>query len=47
LEVISTPCRETRYDLENLIKWPDRLQAFSSAMHEIVGLRIYRSRGWA
>ena len=47
LEVISTPCRETRYDLENLIKWPDRLQAFSSAMHEIVGLRVYRSRGWA
>ena len=47
LEVVSTPCRETRYDLENLLKWSDRLQAFSSAMHEIVGLRIYRSRGWA
>jgi len=46
LEVISTPCRETYFDLEKLDKPGDRINAFEAAMHEIVGLRIYRARGW-
>jgi uncharacterized SAM-binding protein YcdF (DUF218 family) len=46
LNVVPRPCRETAYDLENLY-WPkDRLQAFSSAIHELIGISIYRRRGW-
>jgi uncharacterized SAM-binding protein YcdF (DUF218 family) len=47
LEVVSTPCRETRYDLENPRRPGERLRAFADALHEIVGLQIYRMRGWA
>lgn len=46
LSVVSTPCRETSFDLENLTLPGDRIRAFNSAIHEIVGLRAYRARGW-
>ena len=49
LNVLSTPCRETAFDFENLNRsdaW-GRTQAFAEALREIVGLRVYRARGWA
>jgi uncharacterized SAM-binding protein YcdF (DUF218 family) len=46
LTVISTPCQETGFDLENLNTSGDRLMAFRTALHELVGLRVYRTRGW-
>ncbi len=47
LDAIPEPCRETRYDLEDPVLPQDRLNAFADAIHEIVGLRVYRLRGWA
>jgi uncharacterized SAM-binding protein YcdF (DUF218 family) len=47
LEVISSPCREVRYDLENPRLPSERILAFADSIYEIVGLQIYRSRGWA
>jgi uncharacterized SAM-binding protein YcdF (DUF218 family) len=46
LVVLSSPCVETRYDLENLPDAGDRLMAFGSIMHERIGLWVYRRRGW-
>ena len=49
LNVISSPCRESSFDFENLSASDagGRIRAFSSALREIIGLRTYRSRGWA
>ncbi|MDQ3815176.1 MAG: YdcF family protein [Armatimonadota bacterium] len=46
LEVVSTPCREGDFDLENLRGPGDRIDAFEAAIREVVGLRVYRARGW-
>lgn len=46
LQVISTPCRETSYNWENLATPDERIKAFEAAIHEIIGLRAYRARGW-
>lgn len=46
LSVTAAQCRETSFDLENLDVPGDRLRAFNSAIHEIIGLRVYRARGW-
>lgn len=46
VEVIATPCREAGYDLDTLPSPGARLRAFDAAIHEIVGMRIYRARGW-
>jgi len=46
LTVLSSPCVETRYDLESLNEPGDRLMAFGSIMHERIGLWIYKRRGW-
>ena len=49
LQVVSTPCQETSFDFENLAaEGVDvHVRAFAEAIREIVGLRIYRARGWA
>jgi uncharacterized SAM-binding protein YcdF (DUF218 family) len=44
--VVSSPSLETRFDLETLDTWGDRLAAFGSVMHERVGLWVYARRGW-
>jgi uncharacterized SAM-binding protein YcdF (DUF218 family) len=44
--VLSSPSPETRFDLETLDTWADRLAAFGSVMHERVGLWVYARRGW-
>lgn len=46
LEVVSSPCSETLYDLENLERVDDRLLAFQAALHERLGLWAYSQRGW-
>jgi uncharacterized SAM-binding protein YcdF (DUF218 family) len=44
--IVSTPSAETRFDLETLGTWGDRLAAFGSVMHERLGLWMYARRGW-
>jgi uncharacterized SAM-binding protein YcdF (DUF218 family) len=46
LDVVSSPSVETRYDLEDLSRPLDRLEAFSSAVHERLGTWVYARRGW-
>ena len=46
VEVMATPARETRFDLERLDRPEERLSAFGSITHERLGLIVYRSRGW-
>jgi uncharacterized SAM-binding protein YcdF (DUF218 family) len=44
--VVSSPSVETRFDLDTLDTWTDRLAAFGSVMHERLGLWMYARRGW-
>jgi uncharacterized SAM-binding protein YcdF (DUF218 family) len=44
--IVSTPSEETRFDLETLDTWEDRLAAFGSVLHERLGIWMYARRGW-
>ena len=44
--VVSSPSEETRFNLETLDSWNDRLAAFGTVMHERLGLWVYARRGW-
>jgi uncharacterized SAM-binding protein YcdF (DUF218 family) len=46
LAVISVPCIETNFDLENLHGGGDGRRAFPAMAHELVGMVVYRRRGW-
>jgi uncharacterized SAM-binding protein YcdF (DUF218 family) len=46
MSVISSPCMETRFDLERLDRADERLGAFGNLLHERVGLYVYARRGW-
>lgn len=46
LEVVCVAAVETRYDLETLSRSTDRRAAFAPALHERLGLWLYRRRGW-
>ncbi len=46
LEVLQSPALETRYDLANPEDLADRLQAVRDWIHEAIGFRVYRMRGW-
>jgi uncharacterized SAM-binding protein YcdF (DUF218 family) len=46
IEVISAPAVETRYDIELLKGYDERVYSFGSLMHEQIGLWIYKRRGW-
>jgi uncharacterized SAM-binding protein YcdF (DUF218 family) len=46
LRVLSSPAMETRFDIETLRSRDDRLQVFGALLHEYVGIRVYRWRGW-
>jgi uncharacterized SAM-binding protein YcdF (DUF218 family) len=46
IEVVSIPATETRYDIELLSGYDERVYSFGSLMHERVGLWIYKRRGW-
>ena len=46
IEVICSPSVETRFDVENLERSEERRIAFSYAIHERIGLWVYRQRGW-
>ena len=46
VEVICSPSVETEFDVENLERSKERRVAFSHAIHERIGLWVYRRRGW-
>lgn len=46
MAVVSSPSPETRFDLDTLDTWSDRLSAFGSVIHERLGIWVYRQRGW-
>jgi uncharacterized SAM-binding protein YcdF (DUF218 family) len=46
LDVVSSPCVETRFDLETLDRPGERLTAFGALTHEHLGLVWYRWKGW-
>ena len=46
LEVMASPSRETRFDLDTLDRSEERLDAFGSIIHERLGILVYRQRGW-
>jgi uncharacterized SAM-binding protein YcdF (DUF218 family) len=46
LVAISAPSRETNFDLEALRRPADRRRAFGPIAHELLGLAVYRRRGW-
>lgn len=46
LEVIARPCLEDDFDLAALKAGNERLKAFRAWTHEIVGMQVYRLRGW-
>jgi uncharacterized SAM-binding protein YcdF (DUF218 family) len=46
LEVVSSPCPETEYDIDGLPTIEDRIRAFGPALHERLGLLVYGWRGW-
>lgn len=46
LEVLASPARETRFDLETLDRPEERLLSFGAMIHEHLGIFVYRRRGW-
>jgi uncharacterized SAM-binding protein YcdF (DUF218 family) len=46
LAVISVPCIETNFDLETLLGPSDRRRAFPAIAHELIGIAVYKRRGW-
>jgi uncharacterized SAM-binding protein YcdF (DUF218 family) len=47
IEVISSPSTETDFDVEQLDRSDDRINACASILSEILSLCMYRWRGWA
>jgi uncharacterized SAM-binding protein YcdF (DUF218 family) len=41
------PAQETRFDVVGLRSAADRIGAFGSVIHELMGRFVYRLRGWA
>jgi uncharacterized SAM-binding protein YcdF (DUF218 family) len=46
LEVLESSAAETRYDLADPEQLADRFQLVRDWLHEAIGLRVYRMRGW-
>lgn len=46
VKVYCSPCVEEAYDVDDLTKPGDRLDAFRSWFHEVIGYEVYRMRGW-
>jgi uncharacterized SAM-binding protein YcdF (DUF218 family) len=46
LEVIARPCLEDDFDLDALEPGEPRLKALRSWTHEVIGMQVYRMRGW-
>lgn len=44
--VLQSPAEETRYDLTDPEELADRFQAVRDWLHEAIGFRVYRMRGW-
>lgn len=46
VEVVCVPAAETRFDLETLDRPSERVALFGQVLHERLGYRVYRRRGW-
>jgi uncharacterized SAM-binding protein YcdF (DUF218 family) len=46
VQVISSPCTEGNYDLSGPNGASGRFAAFRDWLHEAIGYRVYRQRGW-
>jgi uncharacterized SAM-binding protein YcdF (DUF218 family) len=46
MRVVCVPARESDADLDTLDRPAERLEAFRLAIHEWLGLGLYRARGW-
>lgn len=46
VDVVCSPSVETVFDVTNLDRSEERRRAFSSAIHEQIGLWVYQRRGW-
>jgi uncharacterized SAM-binding protein YcdF (DUF218 family) len=46
VEVVCSPSVETVFDVSDLTRSDERRRAFSSALHERIGLWLYARRGW-
>jgi uncharacterized SAM-binding protein YcdF (DUF218 family) len=46
VDVVCSPSVETGFDVAHLDRSEERRHAFSSAIHEQIGLWVYRRRGW-
>ena len=46
IRVVSSPCVETAYDLEEMDRADGRLSSFGNILHERIGLWYYARRGW-
>jgi uncharacterized SAM-binding protein YcdF (DUF218 family) len=47
VRALLSPSEETRFDLENLSRAADRINAFGSVIHEKMGRFVYDLRGWS
>jgi len=47
LQVVRAPCTDSRCDMKRPGGLSDQLRALSCWIHEFVGIRAYRWRGWA
>jgi uncharacterized SAM-binding protein YcdF (DUF218 family) len=46
LEAFAVPAVEPRFDIERLDRSDDRVLAFGSVIHDLLGYEVYRLRGW-
>lgn len=46
VHVVSSPCVETEFDLEEMDRADGRLHSFGNILHERIGLWYYARRGW-
>ena len=47
VNAVLSPSTETRFDIFDLTRAADRIDAFGSVIHEQVGQLVYRLRGWS
>jgi uncharacterized SAM-binding protein YcdF (DUF218 family) len=46
VDVLRSPCPDSRCDMHHPNRLPDRIRALACIIHEMIGYRMYRIRGW-